>query len=153
MRSTTRCAALCAALMVAAACDEAAPTAPTADVTGAWDFSFSASDPQVCSGTPGLLQGCAGSGRLDFLATSPVNATHSYRAACQSCARAADYGVFEQPLRTARLAGDVLEFSLAACRFTATLPEAAAQTVAGSATCTPAPAGPEIRGTWTMSRR
>jgi hypothetical protein len=103
----TRCAALCAALIFAAACDEA-PTAPTVDVTGA---------------------------------------------ACQSCARVADYGVFEQPLSTARLAGDVLEFTLAACRFTATLPEAPAQTVAGVAACRPAPADPEISGTWTMSRR
>ena len=152
MQITIRYAALCTALIFAAACDEA-PTAPTADVTGAWDFSFTASDPQACAGTPGLLQGCAGSGRLDFLATTPVNATHSYRAACQSCARVADYGVFEQPLSTVRLAGDVLEFTLAACRFTTTLPGPPTQTVAGTAACRPAPADPEINGTWTMSRR
>jgi hypothetical protein len=105
--------------MFAAACEN--PAAPSADVTGAWDFTFSAFDRASCPGN-GVVRGCAGSGRLDFLATMPIGATHSYRAACQSCGGAADYGVVEQPLRTARLTIDLLEFTLAACRFTATIP-------------------------------
>jgi hypothetical protein len=143
---------MCAALILVAACDS--PTAPSADVTGDWDFNFSAFDQRSCPVDAGLMRGCAGSGRLAFPATTPtVNATHSYRASCQSCERAADYGVFEQPLRTARLTGGVLEFTLAACRFTTTIPAAPAQTIAGTVVCRPnEQADQEVSGTWTMFR-
>jgi hypothetical protein len=90
---------------------------------------------------------------LDFLATNPFDATHSYRASCQSCAGAADYGVFERPLTSARLTGDTLVFSLAACRFTAALPDTPAPTVTGAVVCTASAQDPDVRGTWTMSRR
>jgi hypothetical protein len=132
-----------------AACDDS-PTAPSAPLDGAWDFTFSAFDQRSCAAGP--VPGCAGSGRLEFLATAPVEARHSYRASCQSCGGAAEYGVTEQPLRTVRLAGDVLEFTLAACRFTTAVPSAPAQTIAGTAACRPDPAGPEISGSWTMAR-
>lgn len=99
------------------------------------------------------MPGCAGGGRLEFLATAPVEATHSYRASCQSCGGAAEYGVTEQPLRTVRLAGDVLEFTLAACRFTTAVPAAPTRTIVGTAACRPDPAGSEINGSWTMARR
>jgi hypothetical protein len=142
-----------AVLMLLAACDT--PTGPSADIIGGWDFTFSAFDQRSCPGSPGLVRGCAGSGRLDFLAATPaVDATHSYRASCQSCERALDYGVGEQPLRTARITGDVLEFSLAACRFTATLPDTRVQTLVGTAVCTlDQPLGAEIAGSWSISRR
>ena len=145
-------AVACVILMLVAACDS--PTTPSADLSGGWDFTFSAFDQASCPGQGGLVRGCAGSGSLQLLATTPqVNATHSYRAACQSCGGAADYGVVEQPLRTARLTGAVLEFALAACRFAAEIPRSA-QTVAGTVVCTPnEPAGREVRGNWTMSRR
>ena len=144
---------MCAALMLVSACDT--PTMPSADVTGEWDFTFSAFDPRSCPAIDGLLQGCAGSGGLEFLATTPaINATHSYRAACQSCERAADYGVFEQPLRTARLTDGVLEFTLADCRFTATIPAPPAQTVAGTVVCRPnQQTALEVGSDWSMSRR
>jgi hypothetical protein len=148
-----RAGAACLVLMLVAACDS--PTAPSTDLSGDWDFTFSAFDAASCPGVAGLMRGCAGSGRLAFGATTPqVDATHSYRAACQSCQRATDYGISEQPLRTARIAGSALEFALAACRFAAEIPTRPAQTVAGTVLCTPdEPAGQEVRGTWTMSRR
>ena len=148
-------AAACLILMlVAAACDEN-PTAPSTDLSGDWTFTFSAFDQASCPGVSGVMRGCAGSGQLTVGATTPqVDATHSYRAACQSCQSAADYGVSQQPLRTARIAGGVLEFALAACRFAADIPTGPAQTVAGTVVCTPnEPASQEVRGSWTMSRR
>ena len=146
-----RAAMLCGLVIFAAACDN--PTAPSADLRGEWDFTFSAFDQRSCSVPAGLVPGCAGSGRLGFPATAPGEATHSYRASCQSCEGAAEYGVVEQPLRTARLSGDVLEFTLAACRFTATVPAGPTPTIAGTAACRPVAAGPEVTGDWTMSRR
>lgn len=146
-------AAACVILILVAACDS--PTAPSADLSGDWDFTFSAFDRASCPGLGGLVRGCAGSGYLQLLATTPqVNATHSYRAACQSCEGAADYGVVEQPLLTARLTGGELEFALAACRFAAEIPARPPQTVAGTVVCTPnEPTGLEVSGNWTMSRR
>jgi hypothetical protein len=139
--------------MLAAACDT--PTAPSTDLSGDWDFTFSAFDQASCPAMSGLVRGCAGSGHLVLGATRPqVTATHSYRASCQSCQGAADYGISEQPLRTARLAGGLLEFALAACRFAADIPARPAQTIAGTVVCTPnEPAGQDVRGSWTMSRR
>jgi hypothetical protein len=146
-------ALICAALLLVAACDEA-PTTPSADVSGDWDFTFSAVDQRSCAVDSALRQGCAGGGRLEFLATTPITATHSYRASCQSCERAADFGVFEQPLRTARLTGDVLEFTLAACRFTAAIPAAPAQTLVGTVVCRPnQQVDLEVSGDWSMSRQ
>lgn len=148
-------AAACLTLMlVAAACDES-PTAPSTDVSGDWAFTFSAFDQASCPGLPGLMRGCAGSGQLTLGATTPqVDATHSYRASCQSCQGAADYGISQQPLRTVRIAGGLLEFALAACRFAADIPARPTQTVGGTVVCTPnEPAGQEVRGDWTMSRR
>ena len=144
------CVMPCAVLL---ACAASSPTAPSPVVIGVWDFSFTVFDARACTGTPGIRPGCAGSGQLDFLATEPLDATHSYRASCQSCTGAADYGVFEGPLTSARLTGDTLEFSLAACRFTAALPHTPAPTVAGAVVCTPSAQDPEVRGNWTMSRR
>ena len=146
-------AAIWATLMAVAACDT--PTTPSADVSGDWDFTFSAFDQRSCPGNAGLVQGCAGSGRLEFVDTMPpITASHSYRAFCQSCERTGDYGVVEQPLRTARLTGDVLEFTLAACRFVATIPAAPAQTVVGTVVCRPSQLDSlEISGNWSMARR
>jgi hypothetical protein len=147
-----RAITLCAVLMFGAACDN--PASPSADLRGEWDFTFAAFDQRSCPVPAGLVPGCAGSGLLGFPAGGPGEATHSYRASCQSCGGAAEYGVVEQPLRTARLSGDVLEFTLAACRFTATVLPGATRTIAGSATCRPDLAGgPEVIGEWIMSRR
>lgn len=148
-------AAACLMLMlVAAGCDES-PTAPSHDLTGDWNFTFSAFDEASCPGVGGLMRGCAGSGQLTLGATTPqVDATHSYRASCQSCQGAADYGISQQPLRTARIAGRSLEFALAACRFAADIPTTPAPTVAGTVVCTPnESSGQDVRGSWTMSRR
>jgi hypothetical protein len=137
-----------------AACDES-PTAPSTDLSGDWNFTFSAFDQASCPGVVGLVQGCAGSGQLALGATTPqVEATHSYRASCQSCQRAFDYGISQQPLRSVRIAGGVLEFALAACRFAAAIPTRPAQTIEGTVVCVPnEPSGQEVRGGWTMSRR
>jgi hypothetical protein len=148
-------AAACLILtLAAAACDES-PTAPSTDLSGAWNFTYSAFDQASCPGLGGLMRGCAGSGQLTFGATTPqVDATHSFRGFCQSCQRAADYGISQQPLSTARIAGGVLEFALAACRFAAEIPPTPAQTAEGTVGCTPdAATGQEVRGDWTMSRQ
>ena len=147
--------AACLILMLAAAACDESPTAPSTDVSGDWNFSFLAFDETSCPGVDGLMRGCAGSGQLTFGATTPhVDATHSYRASCQSCQEAADFGVSQQPLRTARIAAGVLEFALAACRFAAEAPARPAQTIEGTVVCTlRGPAGQEVRGGWTMSRR
>jgi hypothetical protein len=137
--------------MSLAACDN--PTAPSDHLVGAWEFSFSAFDQQSCAVPAGLTPGCAGSGELEFLATDPVDVTHSFRGSCQSCGRAAEYGVVDQPLRTVRLGDHTVDFTLAACRFTATVPDAPAQTIDGTVVCRPDPAGSEVSGSWTMSRR
>ena len=148
-------AAACLILMlVAGACDES-PTAPSTDLSGEWNFTFSAFDQASCPGVSGLTRGCAGSGQLTLGATTPqVDATHSFRASCQSCQAAADYGISQQPLSTVRIAGGVLEFALAACRFAADIPSTPAQTIEGPVVCTPIESsGQDVRGTWTMSRR
>jgi hypothetical protein len=150
MRKARR-AVLCVTLVAAAACDDS-PAAPSAHVDGAWDFTFSAFDPRSCAVPAGLVPGCAGSGRLEFRPNAAGEATHSYRASCQSCGGAAEYGVVAQPLRTVRFAGDVVEFTLATCRFNASVP-AAAPTITGTVACRPDPAGPEVSGSWTMARR
>ena len=141
-------------ILVAVACDES-PTAPSTDLSGDWNFTFSAFDEASCPGVGGLMPGCAGSGQLTLGATAPqVESTHSYRAFCQSCQRAADYGITQQPLRTARIGGGVLAFALAACRFAADIPTTPAQTVEGTVVCMPnESSGQEVRGRWTMSRR
>ena len=147
--------AACLTLMlVAIACDES-PTAPSTDLSGDWTFTFSAFDHASCPGLSELMRGCAGSGQLTLGATTPqVEATHSYRASCQSCQGAADYGISQQALRTARIAGSVLEFALAACRFAADIPTTPAQTIEGTVVCMPnESSGQEVRGSWTMSRR
>jgi len=144
--------AMCAALLLAAACDS--PTAPSTNVNGDWDFTFSAFDQRACPANGAIARGCAGSGRLEFPTTTPVNAAHSYRASCQSCEGAGDYGAFEQPLRAVRLIRGVLEFTPAACRFTAPIPAAQPHSIAGTVVCTPLQAaGPEVSGNWSMSRR
>ena len=141
-------------MLAAVACDES-PTAPSTDVSGDWNFTFLAFEGASCPGVDGLMRGCAGSGQLTFGATTPpVDATHSYRASCQSCQETADFGVSQQPLRTARIAAGVLEFTLAACRFAAEVPARPAQAVEGTVVCTlRGPAGEEVRGGWSMSRR
>jgi len=146
-------AAVCVIVVLGAACEH--PTAPSADLSGDWQFTFSASDEASCPGQSGLVRGCAGSGNFTFLETTPpIKATHSFRAACQSCQRAADYGVIDQPLGTVRLSEGVLEFALAACRFAAEIPTNSPQTISGTVTCTPLePASVEVRGNWTMFRR
>ena len=141
-------------MLVATACDES-PTAPSTDLSGDWNFTFSAFDQASCPGLSELMRGCAGSGQLTLGATTPqVDATHSYRASCQSCQGAADYGLSQQPLHTARIAGGVLEFALAACRFAADVPTRPAQMVDGTVVCMPnESSGQEVRGSWAMSRR
>ena len=140
------------AVLLIAGCDS--PTAPSMNVNGEWDFTFSAFDQHACPANSAITRGCAGSGRLDFPSTTPINASHSYRASCQSCEGAGDYGAFEQPLQTLRLDRGMLEFTLAACRFTAPIPATSAQTIAGTVICTPLQAaGAEVSGNWNMSRR
>ena len=144
-------AAACLLLIVATACgDPAQPSGP--DLHGTWDFSFSASSQGPCPSP--VVTGCEGSGRLVIDRTTPeVAATHSYRAACQSCRSAFDYGVSEQPLSGATLSGGTLQFELAGCRFAADVPDLA-QSVAGTVVCTvDAAAGLTARGSWSMSRR
>ena len=139
-------------LLLATACDS--PEAPSVDLSGTWDFSFEASSQAACPGQPALVPRCAGSGRLTLGRLTPrVDATHSYRAFCQSCREAIDYGVSDQPLPGVRLAGGRLEFELSACGFVAEVPESA-QTVSGTVTCSVASvAAGDIRGRWTMSRQ
>ncbi len=139
-------------LAVATACDS--PTSPSADLSGTWDFTFSALGQASCPGEPELVAGCAGSGRLVLGRTTPqVAATHSFRASCQSCRGAFDYGVTEQPLATARLTRGTFQFALAGCHFAAEASEPA-QRVAGAVVCTMSDgAGPDVRGDWSMSRR
>lgn len=145
--------AICAALMLAGGCG--GPAAPSADLRGNWDFSFSAFDEASCTVSGGITRGCAGSGSLEFFDTRPhVRANHAYRASCQSCELVAEYGIVDQPLGTARATGGTLEFMLAACRFNATIPPAPAQTVEGTVVCRPGRStDPEVNGRWTMSRR
>ena len=146
-------AVLCGALMFVGACGDG-PTMPSGSVDGTWDFSFSAFDQASCTANSPLMRGCAGSGRLEFLRTRPVDARHSFRASCQACDGASDYGVVEQALGTARVTGSMLEFSLSACRFAAMIPSGRTTTIDGTITCRPsAREGREVRGGWTMSRR
>lgn len=146
-----RLTSACALWLVTAGCGN--PAAPSTELRGRWDFNYSARGQDSCPADPQLVPGCAGSGRLVIDRTSPqVEATHSYRASCQSCRSAFDYGVTEQPLRTASVSGRTFEFALAGCRFTAEAPELA-QTVAGTVVCTvDEAAGVNVRGSWTMSR-
>ena len=141
-------------LMLATGCDDN-PEAPSADLSGGWDFTFSAFSQAACPGQPELVPGCAGSGRLVLGRTTPqIDATHSYRAFCQSCREAIDYGVTEQPLRTARLTGRTLEFTVAGCGFVAEVPPEPAEVVSGTVTCSVAGvAGGGVRGNWSMSRQ
>ena len=144
-------AAACLLLLLGTACG--GPEEPSGpDLRGTWDFSFSAQSQGSCPGPPSLVIGCEGSGRQVFDRTTPqVDATHSYRAACQSCRRAFDYGVTEQPLAGASLRDGVLQFDLAGCRFTAEVPDLV-QSAAGAVLCT-VDDGLTVRGNWTMSRR
>ena len=148
-----RAAAAGLLLIAATACGDPAEPSPP-DLRGNWDFTFAALGEASCPGGPGPVPGCAGSGRIGVDRTSPqIAATHSYRAACQSCRAAFEYGVTEQALPTARLSGATLEFELAGCRFSADASDAA-QTIAGTTVCTVDQAtGTSARGTWTMSRR
>jgi hypothetical protein len=141
-------------LMLAAACGDD-PAGPSTDLSGGWDLSFSASGQGSCPGDPELVPGCAGSGRLMLGQTAAqIDATHSYRAFCQSCRQAVDYGVADQPLRSVRLTGGTLEFSMAGCRFAAEVPSEPAPTVSGSLVCPLSDVpGLDVRGHWTMSRR
>ena len=153
MRLSRLSAAGCLLLIVATACGD--PTEPSGpDLRGNWDFTFSASSQGSCPDASQLVTGCEGSGRLAFDRTTPqVAATHSYRAACQSCRGAFDYGVSAQPLGGATLSGGTLQFDLAGCRFAADVPDLA-PSVAGTVACTvDDAAGLTARGSWTMSRR
>jgi hypothetical protein len=151
LRNPARLLVLLAVMTIACG----SPAAPSADLNGGWDLTFSAFSQVSCPGQPDLVPGCAGSGQLNLVRTTPqIDATHSYRAFCQSCRGALDYGVTEQPLRTARLTGGALQFALAGCRFDAEVPAEPAQMVAGAVVCTLEDvAGLEIRGNWAMSRR
>ena len=84
--------AACLALLLTAACDN--PESPSLDLSGDWDFSFSAFSQAACPQQPALVPGCAGSGRL-MLGSTDIGATHSYRAACQTCREALEFGVTE----------------------------------------------------------
>jgi len=153
MRVSRARAAACLLVMIATACgDPAQPSRP--DLRGNWDFTFSASSQGSCPGAPQLVIGCEGSGQFVIERTTPqVAATHSYRAACQSCRGAFDYGVTAQPLNGATLNGGMLQFDLAGCRFAAEVPDLA-PSVAGTVACTvDDAAGLTARGSWTMSRR
>jgi len=146
------CTAACGILLLSTA--YGGPAAPSVDLSGGWDFTFSAFSQVSCPGQPELVPGCAGSGRLLLASTPEIDATHSYRAFCQSCRGALDYGVTEQPLRTARLTGGTLQFALAGCRFVAEVPREPARMVAGAVVCTvDEMTGLDVRGDWTMSRR
>ena len=146
-------AAACMLLVLATACGD--PAAPSPDLSGGWDLTFSAFSQTSCPGQPDLVPGCAGAGRLVLGRTTPqIDASHSFRAFCQSCRQAIDYGVTEQPLTTARLTRGTLEFTIAGCAFAAEVPPAPAQMVAGTVVCPLADvAGLDVRGDWTMSRR
>jgi hypothetical protein len=151
----TRRAALaaCLILMLVNACGS--PAVPSADLSGGWDLTFSAFSQVSCPADPELVPGCAGSGRLMLGQTTPdIAATHSYRAFCQSCRGAVDYGVTDQPLRTARLTKGTLQFTMAGCQFAAEVPPAPAQSVEGTVACTPNEVpGLDVHGNWSMSRR
>ena len=151
---SSRSGAAAMVLMLATACDDN-PEAPSADLSGGWDFTFEASSQTACPGQPELVPGCAGSGRLVLGGNTPqIDATHSYRAFCQSCREALDYGVTEQPLPSARLTRGTLEFTVAGCGFAAEVPPDTAQMVSGTVTCSvPGVAAGDIRGNWSMSRR
>ena len=145
-------AAACLVLVLTSGCDN--PEAPSADLSGDWEFSFSAFSQTACPQQPALMPGCAGGGRLMLGRTTEFGATHSYRASCQTCREALEYGVTDQPLRVARLSEGALEFSLAGCAFAADVPPDTAETVSGTVVCALNDvAGRDVRGTWTMSRR
>jgi hypothetical protein len=138
-------------LVVATGCG--GPATPSVELTGSWDFTFSALAEAWCPAQPELMPGCAGSGRLVLARTTPrVEALHSYRASCQSCRGAFDYGVTDQPLTTARLDRRTFQFALAGCRFAAEAAESA-PTITGTVVCTVSDGEPDVRGAWAMSRR
>jgi hypothetical protein len=148
MRPSTRRAALLSTVVLAAC---ASPTEPTADLTGSWVYTFSATaEASACPTAPtGFRAGCAGGGPVTLTQTDrQLSGTVTLSGACQDCGSVADYRGSARPV-TGRWRGGDVEIEIGDCRHTAAVPRDASR-VSGTVTC--AFGGVTSRGTWTILR-
>lgn len=144
--------ALAVALLVVPGCDGPEDPASPADLTGAWSFSFVATDPTApCPPAPGLVAGCAGGGELDLVQWGPsVSGTWQWAGGCQDCAGAGDFagsGALEPTPSIGTLA-----FAIHGFEFRADVPGGDVETITGTVSCPPW--GDRVfHGTFQMTRQ
>ena len=141
-----------AALLAGALASCASPTGPTADLTGEWGYSFSATAVASACPTapPGFRAGCGGGGTLTLVQDGTrITGTANFGGSCQSCTTVADFRDARRPVTGFWRGGDI-QMDIGECRYLAAVPEGTPPLVGGTVTCTFG--GVESRGNWTMSR-
>jgi hypothetical protein len=144
---------LCVGTFILIGCSRECPTEPIKSkqmLPGDWDFSFSASNPSPCPNAP-VTERCSGAGVLKFvLSGDSLEGSSSYRFSCQTCEWAGDFGD-SGPLEDFKVSDCNLTFSIAVCRFRASLPEQEQDQIIGVVSCS---LGTDINvnGTWRMTK-
>jgi len=142
---------MCAGLVLVLACEDDSPAEPgpaAQDLSGEWEYSFVARNPDPCPVEP-VPVGCGGAGVLSFVQTGEsVRGSYEVRGACQTCGVAADYGD-SGALETLEVSNGQISFSLMSCQFTAPQPRQGDEVVRGDVSCS----NPESSGSWQMTRK
>jgi hypothetical protein len=130
-------------------CGEESPTEPEAHVlAGEWDYSFVATNPIICPVEP-VPVGCSGGGVLRFVQSgTSLQGSYTLFAGCQSCGSASDFGG-PGDIEDLEVSGSEVRFSIAACSFSALLPERQEDLITGVVSCPDF----EANGSWRMAKK
>ena len=140
-----------ALVMAVAACESV--TAPSADLSGTWTFSYATAIAQVCGpSAPGALRAtCSGGGQLTLIQSGPrIRGDVPMFGGCISCGSATEFlPRVAQPV-LGDLEGTRLTLSMVNCRFSGTVAGQDVRQVSGNAECVYDDVRTE--GTWRMTR-
>jgi len=137
------------AFLLVLGCEEETPEQPQArTLSGEWEYSFVATNPDPCPIEP-VPVGCSGGGVLIFVESgTSVRGSYEVRGGCQTCGSAADYGD-SGDVETLEVSEGKISFSIMSCRFTALQPKPGDDLVTGDVSCP----NPESAGSWRMTRK
>jgi hypothetical protein len=140
------------ATIVAIGCDGTTePSSRWNDLTGVWDFSFTAEDSTPCGpSVPPYWRGCSGGGTVRLFSSVPLkHGTWTGGGGCQDCGGAADF--VGGGLEALESSPTTISFRYGDFRFDAPRPPGEVTVITGTMSYSPQN-GATVHGTWSMTR-